>query len=152
MRVASIVTASLASAVFVVGCAYDRPYYTERYDPYSDYGRGDDPVYDPVAAPRVQREHLPGGGYVDHVYYPDGRRVSHVYDARGKRIDSDRSRRGRRLTGRLDRRDGHDRTAWDVVRNDPCRLEAYRRYAARHENPNKRAQFIQRLAREGCRL
>ena len=48
-----------------------------------------------------------------------------------------------------DRRYGHDR-AWHVVRNDPCLLHEYREFADRHKNPNKRARFLHRLAREGC--
>jgi hypothetical protein len=41
-------------------------------------------------------------------------------------------------------------SAWDVVRGDPCRYDAFQRFAAKHENPNKRARFAERLAREGC--
>lgn len=40
--------------------------------------------------------------------------------------------------------------AWRIVRNDPCRYEEYRRFARRHENPNKRRRVIEQLAREGC--
>jgi hypothetical protein len=49
-------------------------------------------------------------------------------------------------------RDQHvyGRSAWDVVRRDPCRMDAYRRFAAEHKNPYKRQRFIERVAREGC--
>jgi hypothetical protein len=43
-------------------------------------------------------------------------------------------------------------SSWDIVRRDPCRYEEYRRFAARHENPEKRRRFVERLAREGCSL
>ena len=44
---------------------------------------------------------------------------------------------------------GSDRT-WQIVRNDPCRWDEYRRFASEHENPVKRRRFAERLAREGC--
>jgi hypothetical protein len=44
----------------------------------------------------------------------------------------------------------YDRHAWRVVRNDPCLLHEYREFASEHKNPNKRARFVNRLAREGC--
>ena len=40
--------------------------------------------------------------------------------------------------------------AWDIVSNDPCRYDEYRRYAEQHKNPEKRWRFIERLARDGC--
>jgi hypothetical protein len=40
--------------------------------------------------------------------------------------------------------------AWEVVRNDPCRYDEYRRFADNHKNPDKRREFVERLAREGC--
>jgi hypothetical protein len=40
--------------------------------------------------------------------------------------------------------------AWSIVRRDPCRYDEYRRFARRHENPNKRRRVIEQLAREGC--
>jgi hypothetical protein len=48
-----------------------------------------------------------------------------------------------------DHYDRHDR-AWHVVRNDPCLMHEYREFASEHKNPNKRARFVRRLAREGC--
>ena len=45
---------------------------------------------------------------------------------------------------------GYGGSAWDIVRSDPCRHEEFVDYARRHENPNKRRRFIERLAREGC--
>lgn len=44
----------------------------------------------------------------------------------------------------------YEDAAWDVVRSDPCRSEEYARYARRHQNPNKRRRYLERLAREGC--
>ena len=44
----------------------------------------------------------------------------------------------------------HRLSAWEIVRRDPCRYAEYRDYARRHQNPNKRQRFIERLAREGC--
>jgi hypothetical protein len=44
-----------------------------------------------------------------------------------------------------------DREAWDVVRNDPCRYDEYRRFAEEHKNPEKRREVVWRLAHEGCR-
>jgi hypothetical protein len=41
-------------------------------------------------------------------------------------------------------------SAWNVVRNDRCLWNEYRRYASKHENPNKRQRFVERLSREGC--
>ena len=43
-----------------------------------------------------------------------------------------------------------DRDAWEIVRNDPCRYDEYRRYAAKHDNPEKRREVMWKLAREGC--
>ena len=44
----------------------------------------------------------------------------------------------------------HGRSAWSIVRSDPCLSNEYARFAREHKNPNKRARFIDRLAREGC--
>jgi hypothetical protein len=44
----------------------------------------------------------------------------------------------------------YGRSAWDVVRSDPCLYDEYARYARKHKNPNKRARKIEELAREGC--
>jgi len=48
---------------------------------------------------------------------------------------------------------GYDRddATWDVVRNDPCRYDEYRRFADEHENPEKRRRFAEQLARDGCK-
>ena len=43
-----------------------------------------------------------------------------------------------------------DRDAWEIVRNDPCRYDEYRRFAAKHENPDKRREVVWKLARDGC--
>jgi len=43
-----------------------------------------------------------------------------------------------------------DHEAWDIVRNDPCRYDEYRRFAHDHENPDKRRTEVWRLAHEGC--
>jgi hypothetical protein len=40
--------------------------------------------------------------------------------------------------------------AWDIVRRDPCRYDEYRRFAAKHENPEKRRRVVEQLARDGC--
>jgi hypothetical protein len=45
---------------------------------------------------------------------------------------------------------GYGGSAWNVVQSDPCLADAYARYARKHENPNKRARKIEKLAREGC--
>ena len=45
-----------------------------------------------------------------------------------------------------------DDDAWDVVRNDPCRYEEDRRYADHHQNPARRREFVEQLARDGCSL
>jgi hypothetical protein len=61
--------------------------------------------------------------------------------------------------GCVDGRYGYDRgrrgfyradPAWEIVRNDPCRYEEYRRFAERHKNAEKRRHFVETLAREGC--
>jgi hypothetical protein len=44
----------------------------------------------------------------------------------------------------------HRDRAWRIVRNDPCRWHEYQRFAAKHENPNKRRRVVEQLAREGC--
>jgi hypothetical protein len=44
----------------------------------------------------------------------------------------------------------HGRSAWSIVRNDPCLYNEYERFAREHQNENKRARFVERLAREGC--
>ena len=49
-----------------------------------------------------------------------------------------------------DRGHRHGRSAWSIVRSDPCLSNEYARFAREHKNPNKRARFIERLAREGC--
>jgi len=48
------------------------------------------------------------------------------------------------------RRYHSDDEAWDIVRNDPCRYDEYRRFADEHKNPERRRDFVERLAREGC--
>lgn len=40
--------------------------------------------------------------------------------------------------------------AWEIVRRDPCRYDEYRRFAAKHENPEKRRRVVEQLARDGC--
>ena len=60
--------------------------------------------------------------------------------------------------GGYHRHDRHDRgvvrrepdSAWEVVRNDPCRYREYQDFAREHKNPEKRRRFAERLAREGC--
>jgi hypothetical protein len=42
-------------------------------------------------------------------------------------------------------------SAWEVVRNDPCRYREYQDYAREHKNPEKRRRYAEKLAREGCR-
>ena len=58
--------------------------------------------------------------------------------------------RGGARYGNDDDRD-EDR-AWNIVRNDPCRSEEYRRFAAEHKSPARRREFVEQLAREGCSL
>ena len=41
-------------------------------------------------------------------------------------------------------------SAWEVVKNDPCRYREYQDFAREHKNPDKRRKFAERLAREGC--
>ena len=43
-----------------------------------------------------------------------------------------------------------DHDAWEIVQHDPCRYDEYRRFAAEHENPDKRREEVWRLAHEGC--
>ena len=43
-------------------------------------------------------------------------------------------------------------SAWEIVRRDPCRYDEYQRFAQDHANPNKRARFVERLARDGCSI
>src|SRR5687767_14783023 len=43
---------------------------------------------------------------------------------------------------------GRGVSSWDIVRRDPCLSREYREYASDHKNPNKRARFVDRLARE----
>ena len=45
---------------------------------------------------------------------------------------------------------GHHDRAWRIVRNDPCRYNEYRHFAAHHRNPVKRRRMIERLAYHGC--
>lgn len=40
--------------------------------------------------------------------------------------------------------------AWEIVRRDPCRADEYRRFAAKHKNPERRRAAVWRLAHEGC--
>ncbi len=47
-------------------------------------------------------------------------------------------------------RDMDDDEAWEIVRRDPCRYDEYRRFAARHKNPERRREAVWRLAHEGC--
>jgi hypothetical protein len=67
--------------------------------------------------------------------------------SRHRGYDHDRDR------ARYDHDDDRDADrAWNIVRNDPCRSEEYRRYAAEHKNPERRRAFVEQLAREGCSL
>ena len=45
---------------------------------------------------------------------------------------------------------GHHDRAWRIVRNDQCRYDEYRRFAAHHQNPVKRRRMIEQLAYHGC--
>jgi hypothetical protein len=70
--------------------------------------------------------------------------VDHGFVDYHRRYDPEYERRSRRAWGR-----GYA-SAWDVVRDDPCRLNEYRRFAAEHENPRRRSRFLERIARDGC--
>jgi hypothetical protein len=52
--------------------------------------------------------------------------------------------------GHRTEREMNDDDAWEIVRRDPCRYDEYRRFAAKHKNPERRRDVVWRLAREGC--